>query len=63
MLLINKDNPIYDLQDFNGMSKQKQIFSSPNNFTNMIKKEAPFNSTTPRFEILKSKNPVGSYLK
>jgi len=47
MLLINKDNPTYDLQNFNGMNKQKEIISAPNNFTQIYWKEAPFLSSSP----------------
>jgi len=50
MLFINKDNPLYDLQNYNGMNKQKEILSSPNNFTMLYRKEAPFFSSSPRFD-------------
>ena len=49
MLLVNKENPTYDLQDFNGMSKIKEVVSAPNNFTQIYKKEAPFLSSSPWF--------------
>lgn len=47
---IKKNSPVYNLQDFNALSAQKQVTRAPNNFTIMYKKEAPFMTSSPRFK-------------
>lgn len=47
---IHKDTPMYDLQDYNSCLKVNNSHVPSNNFTMKYKKEAPFMTSSQRFE-------------